>query len=311
MKKLLLAADIPKEVADRLNQVFDVVKVPSDNTAVYELLKSAMGAHAVICDPAVKLEAPIIEILAPTCSIISVCGKEYSNIDIKTATEKGILVCVSDRIFTDAISDMVFALLFAAGRKVVEGNNYVRLGRDREFCPKELLGVDVSLQTIGIMGLGPLSRAVCTRAKAFNMQVLYASEKTDSVLEQMEAKHVSLDDLLAFSDFVSLHDEYVITEDKYEIMKKNCVLINVVNEDLIDEKALVKALENGKVSSVALDVYSEEYESQLVKYENCILTPHMSSATHKKRAYMENDAIRNVLDYFDGKTLNSVVNKKD
>ena len=255
-----------------------------------------------------KIEAPIIDILAPTCNIISVCGNECLNIDIEAATEKGIIVCLSDRVVSDSIADMVFALLFAAGRRIVEGNDYVRLGRFNGICPNNLVGEDVSMQTLGMVGAGTISRAVCARAKAFNMKVLYAASEDDKILEQMKAKRVSLDDLLAFSDYVTLHEECKITDRNLAIMKSSGILINAVDADLIDETALVNAIAQGKIKGAALDVCSKECVRNLLKYDNCILTPHMGSATVKKNLHMMSDSIKSVLDYFDGKTPQNIIN---
>lgn len=306
MKKLLLVADVPKEAIDRLSQVFDVSRVPT-KAPIEQMLKGALGSYAVICDPLVKLAEPVIEVLAPTCKIISICGKEYKNIDLKAAKEKDILVCRSESIVSDAKADMVFGLIFAAGRRIIEGNEYVRFGRYRGECPNSLIGEDVSLQTLGILGAGVLSRAVCARARAFNMKVLYASSEDDAVLNKLGAKQVSFDDLLAFSDYLTVHDEYKLNDQDFDIMKDNCVLINVADAELIDEDALLEALEQNKIRAAALDVYSKEAVKKLTKLDNCILTPNMSSATIKKRSNMINDAIKNVLDYLDGETIQGIV----
>jgi len=306
MKKLLLAAELPQEEVLRLKQVFDIFQMPS-NSSVLELLKGANGANAVIIDQHIKLEAPVIEILAPTCNIISVCGNDSKNIDVITAAKKGITVCFSDRPLTDAIADMIFALLFATGRKVIKGNEYVRLGRDRGYCPQSLLGTDVSLSTLGLIGGGAVSRALSTRAKAFNMKLLYASENEDNVLNSLGAKKVSLEDLLAFSDYISLNSEYVLTKDKFNLTKKGSIILSAVDENLLDEKALMNALENEDISAAALDVYTKQNLLELKKHENCILTPKMGSATEKKRNMLINDAIKNVMDYYDGKEVNAAI----
>ena len=310
MKKLLLATELPEEAIQRLNQVFDVTIIPKNDISASSLLRGAVGAQAVICDPSVKLEAPIIEVLAPTCNIISVCGNEYLNIDMEAVAKTKILVCTSDRVVSDSMADMIFALIFASGRKVVKGNDYVRLGRFNGLCPNNLLGDDISLQTLGMVGAGTLSKAVCARAKAFNMKVLYASENEDTELDKMKAKRVSLDDLFAFSDYITLHGEYAVSANNYNLMKNNSILINAVSADLVDEEALVNAFAQGKLNGAALDVCSKELAKKLAGYDNCILTPHMGSATVKKHTLMINDAIKNVLDYFDGKMPQDIINNK-
>lgn len=308
MKKLLLAANISKDADLSISQVFDVVKIPYDNPSVYELLKGAQGVDAVLCDEALKLGEQAMEILAPTCNIICVSANECSNIDIAAAAKKGIRVCVANRVVTDAVADMAFALILTCGRNIINGYELVQLGRFESICPRSIAGEDISLQTLGLSGADTLSRAMCARAKAFNMKVLYTSENQDEILEEMGARKVTIDELLAFSDFISLNEGLVFDKNSFDRMKKNSVLVNVSNKDLINEEDLIAALIDKKIKGAALDVFSKENEKKFLKLHNCILTPHMGSATARKNSLMIEDAIKNLLDYFDGKELKGIIN---
>lgn len=220
----------------------------------------------------------------------------YDNIDVAAASERGIVVTHTPDVLTEATADLTFALLLAAARRLPEAERFLREGRWQRWDIDLLCGTDVHGQTLGIVGLGRIGRAVARRARGFGMRVLYAGRSQAPVeLEQeLQAHRVPLDALLRESDFVSLHvplhddTRHLISVEQLCAMKRSAILINTSRGPIIDERALIAALEENLIRGAALDVFEHEpaVPDELLALPNCVLLPHVGSAVTSVRALM-------------------------
>jgi glyoxylate reductase len=245
--------------------------------------------------------------------MIATMGTGYDNIDIAAAKERGIQVTFAPGILDETTADGVFALLLAAARRLGEAERFLRAGKYRGWTPFMFTGQDVHHATLGIVGMGRIGRAVSRRATGFGMTILYHDARRNQLAErELGATYVpSLDDLLARSDFVSLHvpllpeTRHLMNADRLRKMKRTAILINTSRGPVVDEKALAEALKEGVIAGAGLDVYEREpaVEPALMSIENVVLLPHIASASERTRTRMAVRAAENVLAFLDGRAL--------
>lgn len=234
----------------------------------------------------------------------------YNNIDVEAATQLGIPVTNTPGVLTDTTADLAWALIMAVARNIVEGHQYMKEGRFKIWGPKLLLGVDVSPggsgkpKTLGIVGFGRIGQAVFKRSRSFNMRVLAYDPFQKETIERTEGiEYQELPDLLRESDFVTLHTSlseetfHLIGEKELSLMKPTSYLINTSRGPAIDEKALVKALQEKRIAGAGLDVYENEPKLTLglAECENVVLLPHLGSASRETRDKMATMAATNAL----------------
>ena len=229
------------------------------------------------------------------------------HVDLAAATARRIPVGHTPGVLTETTADLAFALLLAAARRIAEGDRWVRAGRwrpDSVWEPDRLLGRDVHGATLGIVGLGAIGQAVARRARGFAMRVLAWSRTRRALADLPELEWVPLAELLERSDFVSVHvaltDETRGLLDAAAIarMKPGAVLVNAARGGIVDERALARALREGRLAAVGLDVFEHEPldpTSPLLSLENAVLTPHIGSASAATRSRMAERAVRNLL----------------
>jgi glyoxylate reductase len=245
--------------------------------------------------------------------MIATMGTGYDNIDVTAAKERGIPVSFAPGILDETTADGAFALLLAAARRTGEAERFLRAGKYRGWTPFMFTGRDVHHATLGIVGMGRIGRAVAQRAKGFAMTILYHDARRNPDAErELGATYVeSFDDLLARSDFVSLHvpllpeTRHLMDADRLRKMKRTAVLINTSRGPVVDEKALAAALTEGVIAGAGLDVYEREpmVEPALLALENIVLLPHIASASERTRTRMAVRAAENILAFLDGKPL--------
>jgi len=234
----------------------------------------------------------------------------YNNIDVAAATELGIPVSNTPGSLTESTADLTFALLLGIARRIVEAHEYMTAGRFRIWGPELLLGADVGPgadmqpRTLGIVGFGRIGQAVARRARGFDMRILACDPGAAAAIDSDDSvEAATLDSLLATSDFVTLHTtlhegtRHMIAERELGLMKRSAYLINVARGELIDEQALVRALQAGHIAGAALDVYEREplMAEGLAQCPNALLVPHIGSATVATRARMATMAATNAL----------------
>ncbi|HXG06330.1 MAG TPA: D-glycerate dehydrogenase [Nitrososphaera sp.] len=277
-----------------------------------ELLKNAAGKHGILCMLTDRIDAELMDAAGPSLQVISSYSTGFEHIDVKEATARGIYVTYTADVLTEATADMTFALILACSRNIVTADRYVRENRWKSgWAPDLMLGYDVHGATLGVIGLGRIGSAVARRAKGFDMKVLYHNRSRKPELEaRLGAKYVGLDDLLAQSDFVSIHtslnstSHHMINKSKIELMKKTAFIINTARGSVVNETDLARALKAGKIAGAALDVFEKEplpRTSPLLKMKNVVLVPHIGSATYQTRSKMAEVAAKNLLDVLAGK----------
>lgn len=278
-----------------------------------ERLKGAAGAVTLVTD---TIDTEVLEAV-PNIRIVSNVAVGLNNIDVATATRLGILVTNTPGVVTESTADFAWALLMAAARRVAEGDRFVRGGHWKVWKLQTLLGHDVYGKTLGILGFGNIGKAVARRAKGFGMSIQYCgSGRAIPAAESEGAREVSLETLLSTSDFISVHvpllptTTHLLNDRAFGLMKPNCIFVNSSRGPVVDEKALVRALQSGKIAAAGLDVFEREpeVEPELLKLENVVLAPHIGSSSRETRLKMCMMAIENVLAGLKGQRPPNLVN---
>lgn len=249
--------------------------------------------------------------------VISNFAVGFDNIDIESANKRKIPVGNTPGVLTETSADFAFSLLMAAARRLSEAEAYVKAGRWQTWSPTLLLGHDIYQATIGIIGLGRIGQAVARRARGFSMRILYHGGSDENAARQIGAEEASLERLLRESDFISIHtplnDETrgLIGREQFALMKHNAVLINTSRGPVVDSDALYTALSSKKIFAAALDVTDPEplpAEHPLVSLDNCLVVPHLASASFATRNKMAEMAAENLLAGLRGERLPHCVN---
>ncbi len=268
------------------------------------LLAQAAPVEGLLCLLTDTIDAEFLA-ACPRLRVVSNMAVGFNNIDLAEATRRGILVTNTPGVLTEATADFTWALLLATARRLAEGDRLVRSGGWQGWSPLQLLGGDIYGKTLGLIGMGRIGQAVARRAGGFGMRVLYHSRHPlDPALEAtLNARGVELDELLAASDFVSLHAPYnpqthhLLDAARLARLKPTAYLINTARGPLVDEAALVAALQNGQLAGAGLDVYEKEPELApgLAQLENVVLAPHLGSASDATRGEMARLAATNLV----------------
>ena len=281
------------------------------------LLEKVKGIDGLLCLLTEEVDARLMNAAGPQLKVISQIAVGYENIDVGEATRRGIPVGYTPEVLTQTTADAAFALLMAAGRRIVEGAQAVHAGRWKTWHPLHYLGQDIYGSTLGLIGLGRIGGEMVQRALGFNMQVLYHDLVRREDLEGPSVRQVDLDTLLADSDFISLHTN--LTEQTYHFigeaelakMKPTAILVNSARGPVVDPKALYEALRDGQIAAAALDVTEPEpipMDDPLLTLDNCLIVPHIASASVKTRGEMSRIAATNLINGIKGEPLLTCVN---
>jgi glyoxylate reductase len=271
----------------------------------------------MICLVTDQVDAQLLE-AGTTLKVVANVAAGYDNIDIRAATQRGIVVTNTPGAVTEATADLTWGLLLSIARRISEGDRYIRAGKWHEWKFMFMLGGDVYGRTLGIIGMGRIGQAVARRAQGFGMRVLYHNRRRLEVpLEQaLGATWVELPTLLQQADFVSVHvpltaeTTHRISETEFRMMQPTAYLINTARGAVVDEAGLVRALAEGWIAGAALDVFEREPELQqeLLALENVVLVPHIGSASVATRTRMAVMAAENLLAALRGDRPPNVVN---
>jgi len=283
------------------------------------LLRSIGGCDGVLTLLTDRVDAEFFDAAGPQLKVVSNYSVGFDNIDIPEATRRKVPVGNTPGVLTDTTADLAFALLMAAGRRVAEGDRYVRQGRWKTWGPMLLLGHDVHGSTLGIVGFGRIGQALARRALGFGMQILYhdVNRLPPEVEEPLSATFVPLDELLARSDFVSLHvnltpdTEHLMNAERLRQMKPTGVLVNTSRGPVVDHDALFEALRDRVIFAAGLDVTEPEPlppSHPLLTLDSCLVVPHIASASRATRGKMAEMAAANLLAGVRGERLPTPVN---
>lgn len=317
-KKVFVSRQIPGDAIPLLKKHFNVKVYPKDEKIPRkELLKGVKWCDALLCILTEKIDKEIID-ANPNLKVISNYAVGFNNVDVKYATKKGIPVCnTPSQQVVDAVAEHTFALLLGLAKRLHEDEIHVRKHKWKSWAPKLLLGIQVKDKTIGIVGLGRIGSGVAERARCMGLKVIYHDVRRDKKFEKKyKAKKAPMKSLLKQADFVTLHvpllpsTKHLISSKELKLMKKTAYLINTSRGPVVDEKALVKALKKKQIAGAGLDVHETEpsKDHPLHKMNNCILTPHVASATVEVRQQMGLDAAQSIIAILKGKKSKKTVN---
>lgn len=304
--KVLVTRRVPQECLDLLKPHFELEHY-NKGTAIprQRLLKSVKDKDGLLCLLTDKIDDELLA-AAPKLKVVSTFSVGYDHIVVPACKARGVTVTNTPGVLTESTADFTWALLMAAGRRVVEGDAYMRGGKYKGWDPLMLLGTDVAGKTLGVIGFGRIGQAVAKRAGGFSMKVLYFDTRraAPEAEQALNAKFVSFDELLRESDFVTVHavlDEgtrHLLDDRAFGLMKRSAYLINAARGPIVDEKALVRALKSDKIRGAGLDVYEWEPKMApgLASCKNAVLAPHLASATLETRIKMGQMAASGLVD---------------
>ncbi|TGQ89115.1 D-glycerate dehydrogenase [Mesorhizobium sp. M8A.F.Ca.ET.208.01.1.1] len=312
--RIIVTRRWPDAVERVLAERFDVTLNQGDIPFTSTQLKAAMaGFDAILPTVSDKLPASVFPDEDGRTKLIANFGVGFSHIDLDAARQRGILVTNTPGVLTDCTADIALSLLLAVARRTGEGERQLRAGKWSGWCPTHMIGAKVSGKTLGIIGMGRIGKAVAKRARfGFGMDIIFfnRSRVDDDELRAMAATQVSsIEEVLNRSDFVSLHcpggaeNRHLIDGRRIGAMKPGGFLINTARGDVVDQDALIQALENRTIAGAGLDVFAEEplVPERLLRLDNVVLLPHLGSATEETRVAMGMKAVDNLIAFSEGR----------
>jgi lactate dehydrogenase-like 2-hydroxyacid dehydrogenase len=282
-----------------------------------ELLKRVKGVDGVLSLLTDVIDGEVMDVAGPPLKVISNHAVGFDNIDIPAATARKIPVGNTPDVLTDATADFSFALMMAAGRRLLEADRYVRAGKWQTWSPMLLLGAEMKGATLGLVGFGRIGKAMARRAAGFDMRVIYYDPMEKERTPEINATRVDFETLLEESDFISLHTpltpdtRHLIDSRALSKMKPNAVLINTSRGPVVDLDALYEALKSNRIFAAGLDVTEPEpfpLDHPLFTLDNVIVMPHIASASRATRDRMSLMAAQNLIAGLKGERLPNCVN---
>ena len=317
--KVYVTRDMPERGLHIIKEKFDAEVwpeyAPPPRKVIIEKAAKVDALATLLSD---KIDAEVFD-AAPKLKIVAQMAVGFDNIDLAEATKRGIYVTNTPGVLTETTADFAWTLLMAVARRVVEGDKYVRTGQWKVgWHPMMLQGRDIYGATLGIVGLGRIGCAIAKRAKGFDMKVLYNDViRRPDFEKEYGIEFVDVDYLFKNADFITVNvplmkeTHHLVNEKKLKMMKKTAYIINNARGPVVDEKALYKALKEGWIAGAALDVFEQEptpMDSPLLKLDNVVVAPHISSASYETRSKMAEMTAENLVAFFEGKTPPNLVN---
>ena len=318
--RVLVTRVIPDAGLDRVREACEVDlwtdELPPPRE---ELLRRVSGKDGLLSLLTDRVDDELLDAAGPQLKVVSNFAVGFDNIDVPALTRRKVPAGNTPGVLTETTADLAFALLMAAARRIPEGVEYVRAGNWRTWGPMLLMGVDIHGATLGIVGFGRIGRELARRGRGFGMRILYHDVHPASPEDEAElgARRVEMAELLRESDFVSLHvnltDEthHLIDDDALRAMKPSAVLVNTSRGPVVDPEALERALRSGEIFAAGLDVTEPEplpVDHPLVHLPNCVVVPHIASASRVTRDRMAEMAAANLLAGLRGEPLPTPIN---
>jgi lactate dehydrogenase-like 2-hydroxyacid dehydrogenase len=307
---------LPEPVHEALAREFDARLNPDDRPLTVDGLKEALrSADALLTTVTDKVTDEVLATEPRRAKLVANFGVGFNNIDVEAAKARGIAVSNTPDVLTDATADLAVTLLLMAARRTGEGERHLRGGQWTGWRPTHMLGTHVTGKTLGLIGMGRIARAVAQRAHhGFGMKVIFHDPfpPAPDVANALGAEpRNSLEEVLKEAHFVSLHcpatpeTRHLMNRDRLALMRHEAFLINTARGDVVDEAALVEALQARRIAGAGLDVYEKEPQvtPALVAMDNVVLLPHLGSATRETRVAMGLRAFENLQLFFSGKPL--------
>ena len=310
--RVIVTRRLLPETEARMSELFDARFNADDHGFSRDELAAAMRECDVLVPTVTdRLDAELIAQAGERLGLIANFGAGIEHIDLHAARERRIMVTNTPGVFTDDTADMTMALILSVPRRFVEGGRILRSGEWQGWAPSTLLGHRIGGKTLGIVGMGRIGQAVAHRARAFGLSVIYHNRHRlpEAVEQMLGATYVrDLDKLVGQADIVTLHcpagpeTHHLIDARRIALMKPDAYLVNTARGDLIDEDALIEALEAGRIGGAGLDVYAHEpqVDPRLLALNNVSLLPHLGSATFEGREASGEKVIANIRFWADG-----------
>jgi glyoxylate reductase len=285
-----------------------------------ELLDGVVGVDAILSLLTDKIDGEVMDAAGPQLKVISNYAVGFDNVNIKDATDRGIVVTnTPSEVVNEAVAEMTWAMILSLTRRIVEADEATRRGAYKGWEPDIFLGTSLPGRTLGIVGLGRIGTMVAKRAQGFGVSILYNKRSPDPLAEkELGIKYALMDDLLSSADIISLHCP--LTEETCGMvnkavlakMKRGAILINTARGPIVKEDDLVESLRSGHLGGAGLDVFENEpnIHPELIGMENVILTPHIASATVEAREEMCQMAVDGLLSTLSGTIPPNIVNKE-
>jgi glyoxylate reductase len=321
--KILVTQKVPDPAYPPLEAIGDVeANMEEGNIWPYEeLLRRGPGRDYIYSLLTDNIDARFLEACAastPSLKMVANMAVGFNNIDVETATRLRIAVSNTPGVLSDTTADLAFALLMATARRIPEAERFLRAGKYKGWGPLLFCGADVHGSTLGLIGAGRIGKLVARRSSGFDMKVLYYDVYRMQPEEEAtyHMTYMPMEDVLGQSDFISVHTPYMpsthhlISERELKMMKPTAILINTARGPIVDEKALVRALQSKTIAAAGLDVFENEpaVEPELLSMENVVLLPHIASASLKTRTLMATMASDNIVAHYKGERPPNIVN---
>ena len=310
--KVVVTRKLPEAIEARMRDLFDVTLNADDRQMSRAALAQAMAEADVLVPTIVDtIDAALIASAGERLKLIANYGNGVDHIDLKAARACGMLVTNTPGVLTDDAADMAMALILAVPRRLSEGERLVRTGRWSGWGPTAMLGRRITGKTLGILGMGRIGQAIALRARGFGLRIHYHNRKRlpEVVERAVDATyHAELDDLCRAADFLSVNcphtasTHHLIDARRLALLGPESYLINIARGEIVDETALIEALETGRVAGAGLDVFEHEpaIDARLLARDNVVLLPHMASATIEARHATGEKVIANIRVWADG-----------
>ena len=311
--KIVVTRKWPAAIEAKLEGLYNVQLNPTDKPMTVDELKGAMKtADALLSTVTDPITAEILGVAGKTVKIVGNFGVGYNNIDINAAKENNVVVTNTPGVLTDCTADIAMLLLLTSARRGSEGDRLVRQQQWTGWSPTQLLGTKVTGKTLGLIGFGRIGQAMAKKAHyGFDMKIIYYTPRLPSqaIIENLQATRCeSIEELLSTADFVSIHcpggeaNRHLINEHALQLMQPSAHLINTARGDIVDSKALIKALKENRIAGAGLDVFEGEpnIDQGFLELDNVSLLPHIGSATHETRMAMGNRVLNNINAFFAG-----------
>ena len=316
MKKILITRKLMKSSEEYASKIFDIKLNKEDKLLTKdELIRKSSDCDGILSAITEKLDADVISKLSDKVKIISNFAVGFGNIDVGAAKKRNIAVTNTPDVLTDATAEITIFVLLGAARRAKEGIEWVNK-KNWKWSADFLIGKQLTGSRIGILGMGRIGRAVADIARSFGMKIHYHNRsRLDKKLEKDAIYHKSIESLLSISDFFSINcpatkeTKHIINEKTLKYFPDGAVISNSARGDMIDDNAMVKALKNGKIFSLGLDVYNGEpyIHPEYLTLPNVFVLPHLGSSTTITRTAMGNLAVRNIEEFFKtGKCKNKI-----
>ena len=316
MKKILITRKLMKSSEEYASKIFDIKLNKEDKLLTKdELIRKSSDCDGILSAITEKLDADVISKLSDKVKIISNFAVGFGNIDVGAAKKRNIAVTNTPDVLTDATAEIAIFVLLGAARRAKEGIEWANK-KNWKWSADFLIGKQLTGSRIGILGMGRIGKVVADIARSFGMKIHYHNRsRLDEKLEKDAIYHKSIESLLSVSDFFSINcpatkeTKHIINEKTLKYFPDGAVISNSARGDMIDDNAMVKALKNGKIFSLGLDVYNGEpyIHPEYLTLPNVFVLPHLGSSTTITRTAMGNLAVRNIEEFFKtGKCKNKI-----